>query len=95
MIFWDDFENQFFLCILNYGFFPLSPFFSGNKNLETHISNLSSPWGKLGLEFFYNEFMMITCKMICVIQGIMPSPCLCSVNLDHYGLPYVPKNITP
>ncbi len=80
---------------MNYGFFPLSPFFSGNNNLEAHISNLSSPYGKLGFELFYYEFMMITCKMTFVIQGIMPSHSFCSVNLNHYGLPYVPKNITP
>ncbi len=38
---------------------------------------------------------MIICKMICVIQGILPSHYLCSVKLSNYELPYVPKTITP
>jgi hypothetical protein len=37
--FWKPIFSMYF----DYGFFPLSPFFSGNNNLETHISNLSSP----------------------------------------------------
>jgi len=41
--FWNDFEDQVFLCTLNYCFFPLSPFFSGSNNLEAHTSNLSFP----------------------------------------------------
>ncbi len=36
---------------------------------------------------------MITCKMTCVIQGIMPSHYLHSVNLCKYGLPHVPKKM--
>ncbi len=38
---------------------------------------------------------MITCKMTCVIQDILPSNYLCIVNLCNYGLPYVPKIVTP
>jgi hypothetical protein len=34
---------------------------------------------------------MITCKMICVIQGILPSHYFCNVNLDNYELPHVLK----
>ncbi len=38
---------------------------------------------------------MITCKMTCVIQGILPSHYLCSVNLCNYGLPLVLESVTP
>ncbi len=38
---------------------------------------------------------MISCKIICVIQGLMPSHYLRSVNLGHYGLPHMPKSVTP
>jgi hypothetical protein len=38
---------------------------------------------------------MITCKMICMIQGILPSHHFHSVNLNIYELLYVPKTITP
>ncbi len=36
-------KDQIFLCTLNYGFFPLSPFFNESNNLESHISNLNYP----------------------------------------------------
>ncbi len=84
--FWEDFDDQIFLCTLDYGFFPLSPFFRGSNNLGAHISNLSSPKGKLGFEAFL--FIMITCKMIYVIQCILPSHCFHNVNLSNYGFPY-------
>jgi hypothetical protein len=61
-------------------FFSLSHFFSESNNLKAHISDWSSPWNKLVLEFFYNEILIITCKMTYVIQGILPSHCLHSVN---------------
>ncbi len=35
---------------------------------------------------------MITCKMTCVIQSIMLSHYLCSVNFSNYGLSHVPKS---
>lgn len=39
---------------------------------------------------------MITWKMTCMIQSILPSHCLCNVNLGNYiGLPYALKTITP
>jgi len=38
---------------------------------------------------------MITCKMTCVIQGILPSHYLHNVHVCNYGLPYVPKSVTP
>ncbi len=38
---------------------------------------------------------MITYKTTCVIQGILCSNHLCYVNLWNYGLPHVPKNVTP
>ncbi len=38
---------------------------------------------------------MITYKMTCVIQGILFSHYLRNVNLCNYGLPYVPKSVTP
>ncbi len=38
---------------------------------------------------------MITCKMAYVIQGVLPSHYLCNVNLGNYGLPNVPKSVTP
>jgi hypothetical protein len=37
------FNDQNFLCTLNYGFFPLSLFFNESNNLEAHISNLGYP----------------------------------------------------
>jgi hypothetical protein len=37
---------------------------------------------------------MITCKMTCVVQGILPSHYLRNVNLSNYGLSHVPKNVT-
>jgi hypothetical protein len=30
-----------------------------------------------------------------VIQGILPSHYLRNVNLSNYGLPHVPKSVTP
>jgi hypothetical protein len=33
--------------------------------------------------------------MTCVIQDILPSHYLCSVNLNNYGLSHVPKSVTP
>jgi hypothetical protein len=47
------------------------------------------------LNFVNNKSQMITCKMNCVIQGIMPSHYLRSVNLSNYGLSHVPKSVTP
>jgi hypothetical protein len=38
---------------------------------------------------------MIACKMTCVIKDILLSHSLRNVNLCNYGLPYVPKNVTP
>jgi hypothetical protein len=38
---------------------------------------------------------MTTSKMACVIQGILPSHYLHSVNLGNYRLPHVPKSVTP
>jgi hypothetical protein len=38
---------------------------------------------------------MITWKMTCVIQGILPSQYFHNVNLGNYGLSHVPKNVTP
>ncbi len=38
---------------------------------------------------------MITCKMTCVIKGILPPHYLRNVNLNNYGLPNVPKSVTP
>jgi hypothetical protein len=38
---------------------------------------------------------MIICKMICVIQGILPSHYLRNVNLGNYGLAHVPESVTP
>jgi hypothetical protein len=38
---------------------------------------------------------MITCKMTCVIQSILPSHYFCNVNLGNYKLPDVPKIVTP
>jgi hypothetical protein len=35
------------------------------------------------------------CEMTCVIQSILPSRYLRSVNLGNYGLSHVPKNVTP
>jgi hypothetical protein len=42
-IFWKDFDNQNFLWTLNYDFFPFTPFFNESNNLESYISNSSSP----------------------------------------------------
>jgi hypothetical protein len=50
--FWKDFYDQNFICTFNYGFFLLSPLFDESNILEAHISSLSSPQGKLGLNFF-------------------------------------------
>jgi hypothetical protein len=36
---------------------------------------------------------MIIYKMTCVIQGIVPSQYLCSVNLGNYGFPHVLKKL--
>ncbi len=70
---------------------PLSPFLM-KVILKAHISNLSCPSSKLELEFSYNEILMITWKMTCMIQSILPSHCLCNVNLGNYiRLPYVLK----
>jgi hypothetical protein len=33
--------------------------------------------------------------MTCVIQGILPSLYIRSVNLCNYEIPYVPKSVTP
>jgi len=38
---------------------------------------------------------MITFKTTCVIQSILPSSYLHSVNLDNYGISHVPKSVTP
>ncbi len=51
--------------------------------------------GKLRLIFFYNKILMINCKMTHAIQGILPSHYLHNVNLGNYGLPHVPKSVTP
>jgi hypothetical protein len=37
---------------------------------------------------------MITCKMTCVIQGILPSHYFCNVNLGNYELSHMPKSVT-
>ncbi len=37
---------------------------------------------------------MITCKMTCVIQGILSSHYLYNVNLSNYGLSHVFKSVT-
>jgi hypothetical protein len=42
-IVWKDFEDQIFLCTLNYGFFLLSLLFNECNILEAHRSNLNSP----------------------------------------------------
>jgi hypothetical protein len=76
-------------------FFLLSPLFNKNNILEAHLSHLSSSKGKLRLKNNYNNFLMITCKMICVIQNILPSHYLRIINLGNYGLPHVLKNVTP
>jgi hypothetical protein len=75
--------------------FSLSLLFNENNNLKAHFSNLSSPWGKLRLKKIYSNFLMITCKMTCVIQGILPSNYFHNVNLSNYGLAHVLKNVTP
>ncbi len=38
---------------------------------------------------------MITCKMTCVIQGILASHYLRNVNLSNYELPHASKSVTP
>jgi hypothetical protein len=38
---------------------------------------------------------MITCKMTCVIQGMLLSHYLRNVNLSNYGLSHVSKSLTP
>ncbi len=38
---------------------------------------------------------MITCKMTCVIQGMLLSHYLCNVNSNNYGLSHVLKSLTP
>jgi len=38
---------------------------------------------------------MITCKMTCVIQGILPLHYICNVNLKNYELSHVLKSVTP
>lgn len=45
--------------------------------------------------FVNNEFIMITCKVTCVIQNILSSHYFHSVNVDNYGLPYVLKTFKP
>jgi hypothetical protein len=82
--FWEDFDDQIFVCILNYGFPPLSPFFfSENNDLDRVVI------------FVNNEFIMITCKVTCVIQSSLSSHYFHSVNVDNYGLPYVLKTFKP
>jgi hypothetical protein len=51
--FWKDFDDQNFICTFNYGFFLLSPLYNESNILQSHLSNLSSPQGKLGLKFFW------------------------------------------
>jgi hypothetical protein len=38
---------------------------------------------------------MITYKITCVIQGIVPSNYFHNVKLGNYGLPHAPKSVTP
>ncbi len=38
---------------------------------------------------------MITYKMTCVIQGILPSHYIHNVDLCNYKFLYVPKSVTP
>jgi hypothetical protein len=41
--FWKDFDDQNFLCTLNYGFFLLSPLINESNSFKAHLSNLSFP----------------------------------------------------
>ncbi len=75
--------------------FLLSHLFNESNNLKAHFPNLSSPRGKLRLKFFNSNFLMITCKMTCVIQGTLPSNYFHSVNLSNHGLAHVLKSVTP
>jgi len=45
-------------------------------------------------DFFNDECMMITCKMVCVIKGIMLPHHFQNVNLNNYGLPHIFKSVT-
>jgi hypothetical protein len=93
--FWKDFDDQIFLCTLNYGFLKLSPLFNENNILKAHLSNLNFSQDKLRLKKNYNRFLMIICKMTCGIQSILPSHYLRCVNLGNYGLPHVLKSVIP
>jgi hypothetical protein len=41
--FWKDFDDQKFLCSLNYGVLKLSPLLDESISLEVHFSNLRFP----------------------------------------------------
>jgi hypothetical protein len=62
-------------------FFLLSPLLNENNSLESHLSNFKVNYG---CNFFNNKFQLRTCKMTCVIQGILPSHHFRSVNLCNY-----------
>jgi hypothetical protein len=85
---WQDFDDQIFLCTLNYGCFSLSHFFNESNKSSCFKFKFSIRWITKVRIFFYNEFLMIICKMTYVIQSILPSHYLHNVNLNNYRFPY-------